>query len=57
MVTVLKLEGESMETRYFTQTPGEPTYPSEDVILTEEEWQETLREAKLKGIKIEVLEV
>lgn len=57
MVTVIRLEGEGMEPKYFSNFPGESTYPSEDVITTEEEWKEALREAKEKGVKVIVNEV
>ena len=57
MVTAIKLEGVGMKPKYYTCIPGEPTYPSEDVILDELDWLEALEEAKEKGARIEVHEV
>jgi len=57
MVTAIKIEGEGIEPRYFSHIPGEPAYPSEDAIESEEDWREVLREAKKKGARVEVREV
>lgn len=56
-ITVVKLEGEGVEPSYFTMVPGETSFPSEDIIETEEDWRRALREAKQRGLQIEVHEV
>ena len=56
MVTAVRIEGKGMEPRYFSHIPGEPTYPSEDAMLTEEDWRKALREARRKGVRVEVQE-
>ena len=56
-ITAIKLEGEGMEPKYFSQTPGDQTFPIEDAIADEEDWRRALREAREKGAKVEVNEV
>lgn len=56
MVTAIKIEGEGMDPRYFSHIPGEQTHPAEDVVTTEEDWRKGLREARRKGVRIEVQE-
>lgn len=57
VVTVIRLEERGIEPSYFTQTPGGPIYPSEDVVMTEAGWRKALREAKEKNARVEVHEV
>jgi len=56
-VTAIKLEEEGMESRYFSSRTGGQTYPSEDVIVSEEDWREALRQARRRSLQIEVQEV